>query len=244
VRKLWPLLLTSAIGIAILCCLGTWQVFRLAEKTKLIAQLETRMDAPAITLADAMSRQAKGENIEYVTVFARGHADTSRAIPKMTVYEGKPAWEIIEPFISEDGIFVLVDAGASFETKVAGNNTDSITGIVRLHNKGRGFFDPMNEPGSDAWYWWDLPEMRDVTAGPYPDQGTSVLETSKIAPFVLQRLPTLKDVGPPFAQAPKVELSNNHLGYAITWFGLAAALMAVAGFFARSLVLDRGKRQG
>ncbi|MEO9168833.1 MAG: SURF1 family cytochrome oxidase biogenesis protein, partial [Aestuariivirga sp.] len=30
---------------------------------------------------------------------------------------------------------------------------------------------------------------------------------------------------------PKIELNNNHLGYAITWFGLAAALAAVAGAF-------------
>jgi surfeit locus 1 family protein len=235
VRKLWPLLLTSAIGIAILCGLGTWQVFRLAEKTKLIAQLEARMNGEPVSLADALDRQAKGEDIEYVKIFARGHLDTAHSLAKISSYDSRPGWEIIAPFTSEDGIFVLADAGASPEKQIAASSADTMTGIIRLHKKGRGYFDNDNDISHNEWFWWDIPEMLAAAAPP---------AEAKIATFIVQKLPDNGDQAAPFAQAPKVELSNNHLGYAITWFGLATALMAVAGFFARSLVLDRGKREG
>jgi surfeit locus 1 family protein len=229
-RRLWPLLLTSAIGIAILCGLGTWQIYRLGVKTKLIATLESRMDAQPVSLAAALDMQAKGDDIEYVKVVARGRADTTHALAKISSFNGKLGWEIIEPFVSEDGIFVLVDAGVASDKQVGPITADMITGIIRLHKKGRGYFDNDNDPASNTWYWWDLPEMQAAAGAP---------DAAKIAPFILQRLPEKGDSPAPYAEKPKVELSNNHLGYAITWFGLAAALLAVAGFFARSLVLDR-----
>jgi surfeit locus 1 family protein len=232
VKRLWPLLLATAIGLIILCSLGTWQVFRLAEKTKLIAQLEARMDSAPITLADALDRQAKGEDIEYVKVSARGRLDTSHAIAKISSFDGKPGWEIIAPFTSEDGILVLVDAGASGEKQVGAQNAENLVGIIRPHKKGRGYFDNDNDPVGNIWYWWDIPEMLSVAAVP---------SEAKVAPFILQRLPSPAEQIAPFAGAPKVELSNNHFGYALTWFGLAAALLAVSGFFARSMVLDRSK---
>jgi surfeit locus 1 family protein len=230
VRKLLPLLISSGIGIAILCGLGTWQIFRLAEKTKLIATLEERINAQPISLATALDMQAKGEDIEYVKVTARGRTDMSHSLAKISSFNGKPGWEIIAPFTSEDGIFVLVDAGAAADRNVPADKTDTISGILRLHHKGRGFFDNENDVEGNTWYWWDLPEM---SAAAGPPAG------AKIATFIVQKLPTAEVTQPPFPQAAKVELNNNHLGYAITWFGLAAALLAVAGLFARSLVLDR-----
>jgi surfeit locus 1 family protein len=226
-KKLWPLLIASAIGLIILCSLGTWQVFRLAEKNKMIAALEARMNAEPTSLADVLDRHAKGEDIEYVKVKARGYANAVNAIAKIATYNGKPGWEIIEPFLSEDGIFVLVDAGAASDKQVVPNTSDTLTGIIRLHKKGRGFFDNDNDVAANIWYWWDLPEMQ---------AATYASSEFKIAPFVLQRLPADADKVAPFAQKPKVELKNNHLGYAITWFGLALALLGVSGFFARSLV--------
>jgi surfeit locus 1 family protein len=229
-RRLWPLLLSSAIGIAILCGLGTWQLFRLAEKTKLIAQLETRMDAPAITLADAIDRQAKGENIEYMMVKVDGHVDTEHSLAKITSFEGKPGWEIIVPFISTDGIFVLLDTGPSATKQIAAENLlgPQVDAIIRLHKKGRGLFDNDNDEAGNTWYWWDLPAMWAAAQPP---------QDAKIAPFVLQKAEYTHGLTTVMHDHPaQVELSNNHLGYAITWFGLAAALLAVSGIFARSLV--------
>lgn len=228
-KKLMPLLLSSAIGIALLCSLGTWQVFRLAEKTKMIAALDARMIAAPIALSEALERQAKGENIEYLKVSAEGHSDPAHALSKVSSYNGNPGWDIIQPFTSTDGIFVLVDVGVAPEKQIAApsTSTETVTGVIRLHHKGRGFFDNDNDEAGNTWYWWDVPAMQAAAGAP---------ADAKIAPFILQKLPDGIITGPPFAEKPKVELNNNHLGYAITWFGLAAALLAVTGFFARSLV--------
>jgi surfeit locus 1 family protein len=228
VKKLWPLLLATAIGLIILCSLGTWQVFRLAEKTKMIAALDARMMAAPITLAEALDKSSKGEDIEYLKVSTEGRGDPTHALNKISSFDGKPGWEIIEPFISSDGIFVLVDAGAAPDKQTAiTSTTEKLTGVIRVHRKGRGFFDNENDEVGNTWYWWDVPAMQAAAASP---------ADVKIVPFILQKLPEGDNVGPPFAQKPKVELSNNHLGYAITWFGLAAALLGVAGVLARSLV--------
>jgi surfeit locus 1 family protein len=245
-RKLWPLLLTSAIGIAILCGLGTWQVFRLAEKTKLIAQLEARMNGEPMSLVELLSRQAKGENIEYYRVNVAGCFEPSKTVAKLTTVEGQPAWEFIY-LVAYNGLgvtksfvdrqfksFIVVDAGVSMSKQFLHFQTtcEQFTGTVRLHNKGRGYFDNDNDAVENVWYWWNLSEMRRA-AGANP--------IDHVSSFVVQKLPTGQPSYPPFPKPlePRVELSNNHLGYAITWFGLAAALLTVTGFFARSLVLDR-----
>lgn len=230
-KRLWPLAIATTIGLIILCGLGTWQIFRLAEKTKLIAQLEARMDAPPIRLDDAVVRQAKGEDVEYMMVKAEGHIDPTHALAKITSFDGKPGWEIIVPFTSDDGIFVLLDSGpaATKQIAITDASAETISGIIRLHKKGRGIFDNDNDEISNTWYWWDLPAMWAAAHAP---------QNAKIAPFVLQKI--LSATTSIRERPAQVELSNNHLGYAITWFGLAAALLTVSGFFARSLVKKTG----
>jgi surfeit locus 1 family protein len=238
VKRLWPLLLATTIGLVILCSLGTWQIFRLAEKTKLIEQLEARMDAPAISLADAMARQAKGEDVEYMMVRAGGALLPAHTLAKISSFKGDPGWEIIVPFMSTDGIFVLMDIGPSATKQIPAPNLlgPQVDAIIRLHKKGRGFFDNDNDEAGNTWYWWDLPAMWAAAQAP-PD--------AKIARFVLQIPEYMNDPSTMVHDHPaQVELNNNHLGYALTWFGLAAALVAVAGFFGRSILLDPNKRQG
>ena len=226
-KRLWPLALATTIGFIILCGLGTWQIFRLAEKTKLIAQLEARMVAAPITLADAIARQANGEDVEYMMVKADGRVSPAHNLAKITSFDGKPGWEIIVPFISADGIFVLLDSGPAATKQITATTveTETISGIIRLHKKGRGIFDNDNDEAGNTWYWWDLPAMWAAAQAP---------QDAKIAPFVLQKI--LAASMSTHDHPTQVELSNNHLGYAITWFGLAAALLAVASFFGRSLV--------
>lgn len=233
-RKLLPLLISSAIGIAILCGLGTWQVFRLAEKNHLIATLKARMKAPAISLSEAVQRQTQGEDVEYMLVKADGRRNPAHALAKISSFDGKPGWEIIEPFVSAEGIFVLVDRGPSANKEITPAASDeTLNGVIRLHKKGRGFFDNDNDESGNIWYWWDLPAMQAAAQAP---------TESKIAQFTVQAVSPeqLSSNNLPV----KVELNNNHLGYAVTWFGLAAALLAVAGFLGRSMLLDPNKRQG
>ena len=225
--RIWPILLASTIGIMILLSLGIWQVQRLTWKEGLIAELDNRLKAEPISLQQAMEKKAAGQDLEYVKVKLTGQID-GKVLRKVSSINGEPGWEILSPFKTDDGQLVLIDLGAIAENQTFNPDTTvkSFNAIIRVHNKGAGFFDADNDPVQNIWYWWDLPEMM-ATAFTKSD-GVPVS-------FILQKLPTANDNNIPSSEAPKVELANNHLGYAITWFGLAAALAGVAGFYVFSL---------
>jgi surfeit locus 1 family protein len=210
--RAWPIVLAGACGIAVLCSLGAWQVQRLGQKQRLIAELQGRMAQAPVPLADAFKRLSAGEDVEYLKVVADGALDVGHILKKQTSFKGMPAWEAIAPFKAVDGSVALVDLGVAAGESVA---TSKLLGILRLHNKGKGYFDNDNNAATNEWFWWDLPAMQKAA------------EIS--GPLVVVQ--SLQSSGGFEAAEAKVELSNNHLGYAITWFGLAAALAGVAGAF-------------
>lgn len=211
-RRAWPVLLATVLGLAILCSLGFWQVQRLGQKQALIATLQARMDENPVPLADALKRVSAGEDIEYLKVTADGAVDLSHILKKQSSFKGMPAWQAIAPFKALDGSTVLVDLGVATAEPAAINK---LVGVLRLHNKGKGYFDNDNNASTNEWFWWDVPAMQKAAgiSGPL---------------VIVQSLQS----GQGFeATEPKVELANNHLGYAITWFGLALALVGVSGVF-------------
>ena len=211
-RRVWPVLVATIAGLAILCSLGLWQVQRLGQKQALIAALQARMNDKPIALADALKRVSAGEDVEYLKVTADGALDLSHILKKQSSFKGMPAWEAIAPFKAVDGSTVLVDLGVATAEPAP---IVQLVGVLRLHNKGKGFFDNDNNATTNEWFWWDVAAMQKAAgfSGPL---------------VVVQSLQS----GPGFeATEPKVELANNHLGYAITWFGLALALVGVSGVF-------------
>ena len=215
--RLWPVLLASAISFVILCSLGAWQLKRLAWKEGLIDTLTARMAQEPVPLAEALTRLAAHEDVEYLKVFAKGTLDTTHPLYKQTVFYGLAGWEGLAPFHSDDGQDVLVDLGATDLHGLEPKPVPEVLGIIRLHNLGRGFFDATNNVEKNEWFWWDIPAM----------QKAAGMKNGSV-PIILQALGNESGYQ---AAPPKVELHNNHLGYAITWFGLAAALLGVATAF-------------
>jgi surfeit locus 1 family protein len=213
-----PILLCSALGIALLCGLGVWQVKRLAWKTALIAQLEARVTAKPITLSDALLRLKAGEDVEYLRVEVDAADESHMVLRKQTVANSEAAWEGIAGYHGIDGAEVLVDLGASESGPSPIAGPTHFEALLRRHGFGRGIFDPANAVAENRWHWWDLPAMQ------------KTLGLNNSPPVVLQ-LVGEHAPSPYQPSEPKIELNNNHLGYAITWFGLAAALAAVAGAF-------------
>ena len=174
----------------------------------LIATLEVRMIAAPVPLASAITQAGA----EYLKVQATGRLDVAHVLYKQTVFRGLAGWEAIAPFQTDDGVSVLVDLGASESREQLLKPINQVTGILRLHNKGRGIFDNENSSSQNQWFWWDLPQMQ-AAAG-----------IRGAPPVILQALANESGFE---AAEPKVELDNNHLGYAVTWFGLAVALVGV-----------------
>jgi surfeit locus 1 family protein len=231
--RVWPIAASAALGILILVGLGVWQLQRLSWKTALIASIETKATTEPISLSEALEREKAGEDIEFLKV-----ADTATFNYAATLYmlasdDGKPAWRLITPYISADGTAVLVDRGVvPEEMRDPAKRPDSdppgplaIIGQIGKHSGGKGAFTPANDPVKNIWYWWDEVPML-VAAG---------IETNRpYVPFILHLSPQDGQTGWPRPQALDANLRNNHLGYALTWFGLAIVLSGVAGLLIRS----------
>lgn len=234
--RLWPILLATLIGTAILVTLGVWQVQRLHWKEALLAQLAANAAAAPIDLATAAARAAEGQDMEFVRVAFTGAYRHDGWKKMIATFQGGQGWTIVTPAASSDGWAVMVDRG-----RIPGNRVDAfgkpegempIDGIIRSYRRGQGLFDPENDAKSNLWYWWDVPAMLADSGFP---------EGLRPFPYVVQLLPSGATAEYPRPEEPKANLANNHLGYAITWFGLALTLLGVAGFYIYDL---RRKPQG
>lgn len=222
------LLVWTSIGVAILLGLGTWQLFRLSEKTAYLAQLDERVRAAPVTLQDALARSEAGDDIEFLKVSTTG-SYFEPSLFKQATLKGGPGWEVITPFKSSDNVVVLIDRGtipADLRSTPAPANTaaETVEAVIRRHDHAQGFFDPENDAATETWYWWDVPAMLGTL---------HIAADDKVAPFILQRLPEAGAPPYPVAEDLAAGIPNNHLQYAITWFALAACLLVIAGLRAR-----------
>jgi surfeit locus 1 family protein len=217
--RIWPILLASGLGLALLLSLGVWQVQRLAWKEDLIAKLETRLSLPPIPIAEALAKLDAGEDVEYLKVSVSTYPQVEKVLRKQASYGGQPAWEHIT------GVRLLsYHQGVLLDLGVGKRDTSMLfipspfEAIMRKHDGGRGLFDVENDSVGNNWFWWDLTAMQ------------KALQIQGGKPIVLQ-LTKATGMENYHLQEPKVELNNNHLGYAITWFGLAAVLVVITGLF-------------
>ena len=224
--RIWPVLIAALVGFAILMGLGVWQVKRLAWKEALLAQLAANAAAPAVDLKTALNLSMAGSNAEFVRVKFTGTYKNDAAMKMLSSYDGGQGWTIITPVATADGWAVIVDRGR-LPGQMLGHfqqpeGPQEIEGVIRTHPYGQGFFDPTNDPKGNMWYWWDVPGML---------AASGLTADLKPYPNAVQLVPTGTETEVPRPQEAKADLANNHLGYAITWFGLAATLLGVAGFY-------------
>jgi len=224
--RLWPILLATLIGTAILVTLGVWQVQRLQWKEGLLAQLAANAAAPPLGLAEAAALAETGRDPEFVRVKFPATYKHDAGKKMIATYQGGQGWTIITPAVTADGYAVVVDRGRlpgqRLENFEKPGGEVEIEGVLRTYRRGQGFFDPENDAQANLWYWWDVPAMLATSGLP---------EGLKPFPYVVQLLPAAAPGDFPRPEEPKANLANNHLGYAITWFGLALTLLAVAGFY-------------
>ena len=219
----------AIVAFAVLAGLGVWQLQRLQWKEGLIAKIEARTKAPPIGLKDAAAMEAQGRDPSYYRVRASGRFDHAKERYLFALSEGSAGWHVITPLQTADGETVLIDRGfvpdnlkapaLRAEGEVEGVVT--VTGIVRLPDT-QGLFTPDNEPEANRWFWRDADAMaRSIFPG----------EAVEVAPFFLEAEKGEVPGGWPEGGKTRLDLPNNHLQYAITWFLLAASLLGVYGAY-------------
>jgi surfeit locus 1 family protein len=185
-----------------------------------------------VPLAEALRRSLAGEDVEFLKASATGRFSSSN-LYKQATYGGGPGWQVLTLFTSDDGIAVLVDRGkiaAALRDRLPPPAALMVTGAIRAHDRGQGFFDPENDSAEGSWYWWDVPAMLG---------SQSIPAETQVAPFILQALPDAGSPPPPEAEDLAAGIPNNHLNYALTWFALALCLAAIAGLLARREIASR-----
>jgi surfeit locus 1 family protein len=215
--------------IGVLVGLGLWQVKRLHWKEGLIAQIEARSKGPPISLADATVMAGEGRDPSYWRVRVSGRFDHAKERYLFAVSEGRAGWHVIAPLETEVGATVLIDRGFVPDqlkhpsTRLEGEVQDvvAVTGIVRMPGSP-DVFTPRNEPEANRWFWRDLHAM----AG-----SMFASEPVKLAPFFLEAEKSDVPGGWPEGGQTRLDLPNNHLQYAITWFLLAACLLVIYGIY-------------
>ncbi len=215
------------IALAILLSLGTWQVERLQWKEQLLADMAERRVAPPAALADIEAMAAKGDDIEYRPITVTGIFANNRERHFFATWRGQTGYYVYTPLQLADGRFLFVNRGfVPFEAKepemrkqgqLTGEQTVIGLARARLVEKPSSIV-PDNDVAKNIFYWKDLAVMASSTGIP----------ADRLVPFFVDAGDALNPKGLPIGAVTQFDLPNNHLQYAITWYGLAAALVGVA----------------
>lgn len=213
----WGLTIVCALALAVLCALGVWQVQRMQWKNGLIAQAEAAARLPAADPATALQR---GE-------FARVVAEcpglaTASWVELQTIQEGEAGVRLISACRPTGSAFaILVDRGFISEAISARPPVTASTAPMRIEGQLRAPSPPgpMALPREgNRFFARDHTAMAEALGIRRDLMALMIYATTSSNPEWLALQPS----------APPPAFSNNHLGYALTWFGLA---LAVIGFY-------------
>lgn len=236
-RSLLVPALATLAALALLVSLGAWQVRRLAEKEALIARVAERPRLPVLDLPPAGAWPGIDvAALEYRPFRLEGRflheseALVFTSLPDPNGRFGGPGYWVVTPLALADGGTVLVNRGfvphgrhlpeARGETPPAG--PVAVVGLLRRDDPP-AFLAPQDRPERNLFY-------RRSVAAIAASKGLA----EPVAPFTVDLVAAeTPPVGLPQAGETRMRFVNNHLGYAVTWFGLAAALAAVFVAFAR-----------
>ncbi|WP_062203107.1 SURF1 family protein [Aureimonas sp. AU12] len=220
------------VGIAILSLLGVWQVERLTWKNEIVARIDARIHAAPRPIGEIEAAAAGGEDIDYVPAAATGVFDHAGERYFLSTFDGQAGWNVYTPMrIDGEDRLIFVNRGfvpydrKDPATRAVGNpeGVVAVTGLARAAATEKpNSFMPDNDPAKNTFFWRDVTDM---AAGLALPAGTSVL------PFFLDAGPGAAPGGYPVGGVTVVDVPNNHLQYAITWFGLAAVLVVMLVLF-------------
>lgn len=208
--------------VVVLMGLGIWQVQRLDWKTDLIARVEERLAAPVVKApAPPGWPNLNAREDEYRRVTVTGsYLPGSEALVKAVTEYGAGFW-VMSPLRTPEGWTVWINRGFVPQERSAGpdrplpTGQQQVTGLLRMSQPG-GAFLRGNDPVADRWFSRDTEALalsRDI---------------GEVAPYFIDAARS-DESELPIGGLTVVRFRNAHLGYALTWFALAAGL-AIASF--------------
>lgn len=214
-------------GLAILLSLGTWQMQRLHWKEALLADIAARRAAAPVALSEIEAIRQAGGDVEYRRVSVTGTFDHEKERHFFATFEGKTGFYVYTPMRLSDGRVLFVNRGfvpydmKAPATRMAGQvaGEQTVTGFARARLADKpSMIVPDNDLTKNIFYWKDLDAMA----------SSDGFDPPKVVPFFVDADASVENPGGwPKGGVTQFDLPNNHLQYALTWYGLAIALVAV-----------------
>jgi len=212
--------ISAGLSLIILLGLGSWQVDRLFWKKDLIEmrQAQAQMAPIAVPIDTKLDPE-----MAFRAAYAEGRYlnDQEKYLMART-RRGNVGFQLITPLEQEDGRIILVNRGwvpqdyrdpeTRPESLIEGHVR--VEGVLRLPSK-KHWAQPENDALKNQWFYVDVNHMAE-------DTGADLA-----SPYYLELDDTEVPGGLPIGGQAKVELPNNHLEYAITWYSLALTLIVM-----------------
>ncbi len=211
-RRTLFLLIFSLAGLGVLLWLGTWQVQRLAWKQEILSEIDSRIAAEPVPLPQQVSE----DEDKYLPVTISGDMEPGEIHVLVSVKQVGAGYRIIQSFSTQDRT-ILVDRGF---VPTTAKQTDRLTGPMEvtgnLHWPDEiDSYTPEADIDSNIWFARDVPNLA-AALGAEP---------------ILLIARTQTDPGVTPLPVDTAGIPNDHLQYAITWFGLALVWAAMTGYF-------------
>lgn len=221
-RKFIPQLVPTLVTVPsfiLVICLGIWQIERLEWKNTMLTRIEQQLAAAPVDLPQI---DAPLEKYHYLHVKLTGKFLHEHEIVRQARYhKGMLGANILTPMQLDDGRFILVERGwvsrekqhkeERPESLVVG--TQQIEAIISSP-LGKGLFVPDNNPDKNAWFWLDIAAISAKTG-------------LNLMPVVAEAIKVQTDGGYPISADGHIEIKNDHLMYAITWFAMALVIVVI-----------------
>jgi surfeit locus 1 family protein len=219
----------TVVCLVILIGLGVWQLDRKVWKENLIASLTERLAKPPQDMPPRedwprLTAQAdEFRRVAFPAEFIAGEEALVYSAGSALRKDIKgPGYWVFAPARLPGGSVVVINRGfvpldrkdPATRAPGAPHGIVDIVGVLRWPEQ-RGLFTPADDVKADVWYLRDTQAMADAK------------KWSAAAPFYIDQEAPVPPGGLPLPGRLEVHLPDNHLQYAITWFGLALALAGV-----------------
>ena len=206
------------IFVTIFCALGTWQLYRLQWKLELISEITFGLDSRPIEYSNSIKKN-------YQRVSTKGKFNFDKQIYLYSLNNnGKPGYDVVTPFRTNKNENVLINRG--WIKKELKNNPvinqdaeieQKIIGLLRKIYKPN-IFKPDNDLKNNIWFSINLEDLKETTGQQF-NEFVIFLEDNRV------KTPLPKKIS--------IDVPNNHLKYAITWYAISISIIFYYLYFRR-----------
>ena len=214
-KRLFLFQLFVALFITLFCALGTWQLYRLQWKMELISEITFGLNSTPITYSNSIKKN-------YQRIVSKGSFNFEDQIYLYSLNDkGQPGFDVITPFKTINNEIVLVNRGwipkgLKKNPKINSlENNIKIIGLLRKIYKAN-MFRPENDLENNIWFSVNLNDLEKLTGNKFSNF------------IVFLEDPNMKA---PLPKKITVDVPNNHLKYAITWYSIAISILLYYLYF-------------